>query len=354
MKNMMSNPFNEPFDLSHATIISIVVHFLFISIHPFEFSSEQPVVQKKYKKIRLQVIERPKTIITPVSTPVKKDTSKSYNKPVKQITKQHVLVKPVVTPVLNRFSQSFSVKSPKLIRNNEFKSTKPSAQPRRVKHSLQTGLHVVASPVQTTQAGSFINRGIKPRAFAMSGNASTRLSGSDNTRIVKLESSENRAGFSLKGLLPKPKPEQSENFNSDGIGKSSLVETNRRIGRSIKPQAMSVATLKLEQQLESVSAEELRSLWAGYTNLVRQKIARAKIYPAKARDKRQQGKIHLTFKLGKDGEVLKLFVEHSSGNEILDEAARDAVRKAVPFPPIPEKLNRQYALMKLPISFVLK
>ena len=100
--------------------------------------------------------------------------------------------------------------------------------------------------------------------------------------------------------------------------------------------------------------EELNNLWNGYTNKVRQMIAKAKIYPPKAREKGQQGKIHLSFKIGKDGKVLKLFVEHSSGYEILDEAARIAITNAGPFPPIPEKLEKQYALLKLPISFVLR
>ena len=121
---------------------------------------------------------------------------------------------------------------------------------------------------------------------------------------------------------------------------------------SFKPQVINMTVLVPEQN--PLSDEELNNLWAGYTTKVRQMIAKAKIYPPKAREKGQQGKIYLSFKIGKDGRVLKLFVEHSSGYEILDEAARIAITNAGPFPPIPEKLEKQYALLKHPISFVLR
>ena len=105
---------------------------------------------------------------------------------------------------------------------------------------------------------------------------------------------------------------------------------------------------------DSLSKEDLKNLWTGYTTKVRQMIARAKIYPPQAQKKGQQGKIQLSFKIGKDGKVLKLLVEHSSCYEILDEASRMSIKDAGPFPPIPEKLNKQYALLELPISFVLQ
>ena len=83
-------------------------------------------------------------------------------------------------------------------------------------------------------------------------------------------------------------------------------------------------------------------------------IANAKTYPSMARDKGKQGKALVSFKIGKDGEIIKLLIESSSGHKILDEAARMAVSNAEPFPPIPKKLNKQFAFLELPISFVLR
>ena len=83
-------------------------------------------------------------------------------------------------------------------------------------------------------------------------------------------------------------------------------------------------------------------------------IANAKNYPSKARDKGKQGKALVSFQIGKSGKIIKLLIESSSGHEVLDEAARMAVSNAEPFPPIPEKLNKQFAFLELPISFVLR
>jgi periplasmic protein TonB len=83
-------------------------------------------------------------------------------------------------------------------------------------------------------------------------------------------------------------------------------------------------------------------------------IANAKTYPSKARDKGKQGKTLVSFQIGKGGEIIKLLIESSSGHKILDEAARMAVSNAEPFPLIPEKLNKQFAFLELPISFVLR
>ena len=128
------------------------------------------------------------------------------------------------------------------------------------------------------------------------------------------------------------------------VGKrSALVATRSPANYSFKPQVKNMTVLLPEQ--DPLLKEELNNLWTGYTTKVRQMIARAKIYPPQAQKKGQQGKIQLSFKIGKDGKVLKLLVEHSSGYEILDEAARMAITDAGPFPPIPEKLNKQYALL---------
>ena len=90
-----------------------------------------------------------------------------------------------------------------------------------------------------------------------------------------------------------------------------------------------------------------------YSYLIRMKIASAKIYPELARKKNQQGKATLSLKLGKDGNILNVSVGNSSGYKILDQAAIDAIKDAAPYPIIPDKLNKKYVLLKLPISFVL-
>jgi TonB family protein len=160
-------------------------------------------------------------------------------------------------------------------------------------------------------------------------------------------------GFDRNTFKPRARVDKIDWLMPGSVVHSTLVDTGIVINHSFKPQVRNVAELNLDIQ-DQLSSEELNELWKGYTTKVRQMIARAKIYPSVARDKGQQGKIDLSFKLGKNGGVLKLLVEHSSGHAMLDEAARDAVENAGPFPPIPEKLNKQYVLLKLPVSFILR
>ncbi|MBT6296946.1 MAG: energy transducer TonB, partial [Nitrospina sp.] len=86
---------------------------------------------------------------------------------------------------------------------------------------------------------------------------------------------------------------------------------------------------------------------------IRMKVASAQVYPEFAREKNKQGKAILSIKLGRNGNILNVSVGNSSGHKVLDEAAVKAIKDAAPYPKIPDKLNRQYVLLKLPISFVI-
>lgn len=102
------------------------------------------------------------------------------------------------------------------------------------------------------------------------------------------------------------------------------------------------------------SDDEYNLIWENFTSEVRTKIANAKTYPLIAREREHEGKTLLAFKLGKDGLVYDLSIVNSSGHKILDEAAIQAIRDAAPYPHIPDELNMNYALLKLPISFILR
>jgi TonB family protein len=334
MRNLISKYFNHSFDLSHAIFISIVVHSMFFCTQPFEMFGKPLVQEKKYKKISLEIVKKlefvrasqknlevkrpvlrkkpvlPKPVAIPVSAPIKQIENVSL-----QVTKAKV------TPVITKAPKSIEVSTPASIQKTDFNinMTSYSAKPRMVKNVSKNNFMKASSPIGKVRVSSFVVKGafdsntFKPRA-----------------RVDKID-------------WPRP----------GAVGHSPLVDTRSVINHSFKPQVRKLVELNFDVQ-DQLSREELSELWNGYTNKVRQMIARAKIYPSMARDKGQQGKIDLSFKLGKNGGVLKLLVEHSSGHAMLDEAARDAVENAGPFPPIPEKLNKQYVLLKLPVSFILR
>jgi protein TonB len=72
-------------------------------------------------------------------------------------------------------------------------------------------------------------------------------------------------------------------------------------------------------------------------------------YPSQARREGIQGAVQVAFTIHTDGSVSGLELRKSSGYEVLDQAALEAVRKAAPFRKPPAE-----ARVVLPISFRLK
>lgn len=62
-------------------------------------------------------------------------------------------------------------------------------------------------------------------------------------------------------------------------------------------------------------------------------------YPGEARSNRIYGELMLSVRLYKDGTIKEVNVEQSSGQRILDEAARRIVHLAAPFAPLPQELG---------------
>jgi TonB family protein len=331
MKNIISKYFNDSFNLSHAAFISIVVHFIFFTTQPFGIFDKPIVQEKKYKKIHLEFVKKFEVVrvsqkTLKVKSPVlrkkpvlTKPVAINVSSPIRQVPMQETSV--TVTPVMTKAPKSIVVSTPASIQKNVFNinMTNYSAKPRTVKYVSKSNFMTASSPVGKVQVNRFVVKG----------------------------------AFDRNTFKPRARVDKVDWLRPGAVGHSTLVDTRSVINHSFKPQVRNVVELNLDIQ-DQLSSEELNELWKGYTTKVRQMIARAKIYPSVARDKGQQGKIDLSFKLGKNGGVLKLLVEHSSGHAMLDEAARDAVENAGPFPPIPEKLNKQYVLLKLPVSFILR
>lgn len=65
-------------------------------------------------------------------------------------------------------------------------------------------------------------------------------------------------------------------------------------------------------------------------------VARFKVFPQAAQDRGQRGSVGFTFTVTRGGQVTSVAVTGSSGVPLLDQATLSMVRRAVPFPPIPE------------------
>ncbi|WP_055047908.1 cell envelope integrity protein TolA [Devosia sp. A16] len=85
-----------------------------------------------------------------------------------------------------------------------------------------------------------------------------------------------------------------------------------------------------------------------YPGLVQTKVVRAARAP-KTRDTR--GEATVRFVVGAEGNLLKVALLRSSGNAAIDEASLAAVKRAAPFPPIPEAAGRSSWQFDVPLGF---
>ena len=67
-------------------------------------------------------------------------------------------------------------------------------------------------------------------------------------------------------------------------------------------------------------------------------VERNSHYPEAARRLSVAGVTRLAFRLDRLGNVLESWVQESSGSELLDDAALDALKRSQPLPPIPPSL----------------
>jgi periplasmic protein TonB len=81
-------------------------------------------------------------------------------------------------------------------------------------------------------------------------------------------------------------------------------------------------------------------------------IERNRHYPDAARPERARGVVKVLFAMRRDGSVDGVRVLATSGNQILDAAAVDTIRRAQPLPPIPAELPDQLTI-QMPVGFYL-
>lgn len=92
-----------------------------------------------------------------------------------------------------------------------------------------------------------------------------------------------------------------------------------------------------------------RSGWGGtaWFHLLRQRIERAKRYPAQARRGGMEGTAEVQFRIARDGSVQGVTIVKSSGFAVLDRASVETIKRAAPFPVIS-------GAIRIPISYRLR
>lgn len=98
------------------------------------------------------------------------------------------------------------------------------------------------------------------------------------------------------------------------------------------------------------SAERQRTRYlAEHFAYIRAIINKQVTYPGRARREGWSGKVRVSFVIQEDGSVTDIRILGSSGYEILDQSAVEAIRRAAPFPRPPVR-----AELRMPITYHLE
>jgi len=97
-----------------------------------------------------------------------------------------------------------------------------------------------------------------------------------------------------------------------------------------------------------------RAAVSSYQAQVLAHLTRHRIYPSEARSRGVTGVARVRFALGRNGQVLSTSLVGGSGEQVLDQAAIDMVRRAAPFPPFPDAITQARMDFAAPIRFDLR
>lgn len=90
---------------------------------------------------------------------------------------------------------------------------------------------------------------------------------------------------------------------------------------------------------------------SNYPGKVVSKLRRSLRYPSEAKRQRLKGEVRVRFTVAQNGSVSGIRIVRSSGSSILDQAALDTVRRAAPFPRIPNEAGRSSWGFTVPLAF---
>lgn len=104
---------------------------------------------------------------------------------------------------------------------------------------------------------------------------------------------------------------------------------------------------------EGLDADAPAGRSLAYAARVRSWLYAHKIYPRRARMRREEGVVRVRFVINRAGELLEGVIMGSSGKSLLDEEAIEMMRRASPFPSAPVGISGERIEFTAPIEFTL-
>ena len=143
------------------------------------------------------------------------------------------------------------------------------------------------------------------------------------------------------GDLPSLSPEKKQ--------EAEQVQAQQVASSSSSPSGENVAA----KQYGEFASSGIDTGEAAYHDELRAWLERHKTYPRRARLSGMEGVVTVDFVMTQDGQVISSHIVKSSGHELLDRAALEAIEEAIPLPAFPPKLKKTRLALSIPFSFYL-
>jgi len=369
---------------SYSTIMSLGVHFIFVMFAGNYILSQDRLISPPDKTFKLEIVKR------------KLPTLK---KPIREIKKtrveQAVLLKPRVLPkivpdvqtpptklevrqVTRVVPQAFKPRSVSAVHVTQHsgatRSVVVSAQAIRVPHSAPRRVQVHAATQPSSRRGRLIRRdtqrvsvsSFQPRAIQPDEipqkNQGSHVSRMRSTvarvslpkaKPLPFKASGKKQGSShvsrmkstvARVSLPKTKPLP---FKAPGKKQGTATIKSARISSEAKQFASAFEPRPVPNIIDQGALK-------GYSRGVQRKIAARKKYPRKAKREGKEGQVTVQFTVMKSGKIKDLLLVAGTSYAELNKAAMDAVKRAAPFPGLPEELGQDFLELVLPFNFTIK
>ena len=369
---------------SYSTIMSLGVHFIFVMFAGNYILSQDRLISPPDKTFKLEIVKRKLPIL---------------KKPIREIKKtrveQAVLLKPRVLPkivpdvqtpptklevrqVTRVVPQAFKPRSVSAVHVTQHsgatRSVVVSAQAIRVPHSAPRRVQVYATTQPSSRRGRLIRRdtqrvsvsSFQPRAIQ----PDEIPQKNQGSHVSRMRSTVARVS------LPKAKPLP---FKAPGKkqGSSHVSQMRSTVARVSLPKAKPLpfkasgkkqGTTTIKSARISSEAKQFASAFEprpvpniidqgalkGYSRGVQRKIAARKKYPRKAKREGKEGQVTVQFTVMKSGKIKDLLLVAGTSYAELNKAAMDAVKRAAPFPGLPEELGQDFLELVLPFNFTIK
>lgn len=138
--------------------------------------------------------------------------------------------------------------------------------------------------------------------------------------------------------------------------KDSSPKLEKGASEKAKPPMLQAATSRASNPQKEVASDSSKAVdeRQRYLANVRKSIESHKRYPKRAALQRLEGRVGVRFFLSGSGLIDQLEISKGSGHDLLDKAALNAVRNAVPFPQMPTGIFAKDIQLELTIVFELR